>query len=279
MFYLLSLFIVDALSMSSAHFYGKTVMSRGVEPKTYVYAINIGLFICSIPLAILFLELPDFTVFILVIIFLSALVRGINLLFFAKGLNTLSAMEMTAVISISTVITYAYDVIFNPSVSFQTLAFSFILVVISGALIMSKGRVGFRAARLAILIVMLTQVTRGILGNIAMAEMNSVTYLFLMTGVTVAFLIPFSKFFNPSTFAFIEGIKVQVLGTIGFVVEMILAKESATLFMLASPAIMISTILLTLVFKKSAGFRPDRSQFLGMGLIILGMVGYIFTTA
>lgn len=210
------------------------------------------------------------------ILLLSVLVRGLNLFFFAKGLNTLSPMEITSIISLSAIFTYFYDVLMG-RLTFSILSVIFLLLIVLGCFILTKGKIGFKEAKISILITIVTQVGRGILANFAMQHMNSATYLFLMAGITLIVLLPFVKVFKPTKFSMVEGFKLQILGTIGFLIEMVLAKESVTLFMLTSPAIMISTIFLTLIFKKGVGNIPQKRQILGSAVIVVGMILYIVT--
>lgn len=269
------LLLLGALCMSSAHIYGKSVLSKGVSPKTYVFSINFGLFLCSIPLA-LFLFDFSFSWVAVLVLGLSVIIRGLNLYFFAKGLNTLSAVEITSIVSLATIFTYFYDV-FMGNLTLNVFSVLFLLVVVAGCFVLAKGKVGFKEAKIAVIFTVVTQVGRGILANFALQHMNSSTYLFLMAGITFILLLPFVRAFKPTKFSIVEGIKIQVLGTISFLIEMVLAKQSVTLFMLSAPAIMVSTILITYLLRKKTGNLFTKSQYIGSMLIVFGMTLYILT--
>jgi len=273
--FLVGLLMLDALFMSSAHVYGKTVLSKGVSPKTYLFSINFGLFLCSIPLA-LFLFQFSFSWFAVLILGLSVVIRGLNLFFFAKGLNTLSAVEITSIVSLAAIFTYFYDVLMG-NLTLNLFSVLFLLIIVAGCFVLAKGKVGFKEAKVAVAFTIITQIGRGILANFAMQHMNSATYLFLMAGITFVLLLPFVRYFKPTMFSMVEGIKIQVLGTIAFLLEMILAKESVTLFMLTSPAIMLGTMFVTYLVNKKTKQPLQKRQFVGAMIIVVGMALYTLT--
>ena len=66
-----------------------------------------------------------------------------------------------------------------------------------------------------------------------------------------------------------------MLGTISFVIEMLLAKRSITLFMLTTPAVMVATILLSFIFRNKIYYIPNNRKVLGSILITVGMIVFI----
>lgn len=272
---MVGLLILDALFMGSAHLYGKSVLSKGVPTKTYVFSINLGLFLCSIPL-VLFLYQFTFSWIAVLVLGLSVIIRGLNLFFFAKGLNKLSAIEITSIVSLTSIFTYFYDVLIG-NLTLKVSSILFLLIIVAGSFFLTKGKVGFKEAKVAIFVTILTQVGRGILANFALQSMNGATYLFFMSGITFVLLLPFVRFFKPTKFSIVEGIKIQVLGTISFLLEMILAKQSVTLFMLSDPAIMLGTMFLTYIFRKKTKQTLGKQQLIGSAIIIVGMVLFTLT--
>ena len=210
------------------------------------------------------------------IITASAIVRTVNVIAFSNSLNKISPMEMATISSLTIVITYITDILFKAS-TFNYLSIAFLIGIIAGCFVVSKGSVNFSKVKFALVAKVITSAMRGYLAYFAMQYMNATTYTFLLFLTATLMLLPFTKSFAPTKQSLKLAFFVQISGAVNMISMSTLASISVTFYMLVTPMTMVVTMLLTSLIKKNIGQRPTNKQILAGIFVVLAVLGYTLT--
>ena len=191
----LLMMLYAAVHTAAAGFYGKHVVKNGIDPKDYTYTTNIMLMIFLIPLFLWYpFDVSSFGWQLALAIILAGALRTLNIIAFASSLKKISPMELKAATSITLVLTYATDILFQLK-EFSFLSSLFLLLVIVGVFIISKGSMGFKKVKWFLIVIVLASVSRGYIVHFAMDFTNPTTFNFLVALVTTIACLPFTNFF------------------------------------------------------------------------------------
>lgn len=267
----------EAAFISFSGFFTKRVTEEGVKPKSFLFSLIVSMTLLS-GLSFIFIpfEIEQIELWVLGLIILAAMLRALRLFAFTKSLKDVTPLELSSIISLSVVVTYALDLLIG-SQSFSILAIISLIFAIVGSALVSKGSLGFSKAKWALLLQLAATVGGGYLGYIILQYTNSATYMFLMSVVTTVALLPLYKKFEPSKLSLKRGAQIQVLGFISFIMVALLIAESTTLYLLGRPFSMALTFLFTYTFKKGVGEKPTKIQIVGALSVLAGILVYSFT--
>ncbi|MGD9901640.1 MAG: hypothetical protein AB7S44_03800 [Spirochaetales bacterium] len=260
---------------SGIGFLSKKYIMRGMDYKEYFYYVTVALLPLSL---IMFLFYPFYisiSFLSVSIIMASVMVRFIGSVSYTLAVKKTSPLEISAYSTFAILITYFVDS-FIGSVSFNIWALVSLFIIILGCILIAREQLDFKNVEGALFVKIVTDVLKGYLTYFALKEMSSAMYIFLMAFISVLIMVPFTKKFITFNFNKLkQGTYLQLLGIMDLALLNLLASNSATLYMLRVPAVMVTTFLLSFFIKKDVGNKPDKLEFLGSMVVFTGLT--IFT--
>lgn len=267
-----------AFAAGTFGFFNKMAINRGYTSKKYLFSIYIGIGLLSPVLFLFFPYQIDWGIYAALTMLGAAIAITIKVLFTSKVLEKVTPLEASAFATLAIVVTFVLDIIFGVT-AFNLFAMLALIIVLIGCLIVSKGGKRIAKVKWFVLFLIIGQLGQGYMSYFATTYfMSTATFLFYVFAGSAIAIIPFHKRFGKIEFKnILFGTAVQAIGLFGAVLEVILAKESATYFMLRIPAIMVMTMVLTYVIRKDIGEKPDKTQMLGAVVVFVGLLGYTLT--
>ena len=263
----------SALTNSSIGFINKKLITRGMTAKEYFYYVTLALVPFS---ALFFFIYPfqiafSFTAFLLLIA--SVGVRALNSLSLLQSLKTVTPLTISVYSTMAILISYFIDV-FIGAVSFEIFQLLAIVIVVIGTVIIAlKNITVLKQVKLPVIMRVFSEMLKGYLGYFILKHMNVSTYIFLMAVITTLIMLPITKQmiakFNTQKMKYAT--LSQAVGVISLILSNLLAKSSATLFMLNVPATLIITLLLSYVIKKDVGSKPTLLELIGSVVVVAGL--------
>jgi len=267
------LLLGSALTNSSVGFINKKLITRGMTAKEYFYYVTLALVPFS---ALFFFIYPfqiafSFTAFLLLIA--SVGVRALNSLSLSSSLKSITPLTLSVYSTMAILISYFIDV-FIGAVSFEILQLLAIVIVVIGTVIIAlKNITVLKQVKLPVIIRVFSELLKGYLAYFTLKHMNVSTYTFLMAVVTTILLLPVTKQiitrFNSQKMK--HATIAQSVGVVSLILSNLLAKSSATLFMLNVPATLIITLLLSYIIKKDVGSKPTLLELIGSIVVVAGL--------
>lgn len=255
------------------NFYAKKTLKLGVKTNAYIYTLNIALLTFGLLVFIFFPFNFNFIKLDLILLLLvAAFLRVADLFGMVKGLEDVTPMEMSAISTLTITATYFIDIFIGAS-TFNTFALLAVLVVVTGSLIISRGSLGIKKAKFALILKVIMSVSRGYIGYFILKQINSATYVFIITLIAVLVMLPFTKKLKPTKMAFKRAYFIQIFGVITFLFQAWLSSISATLYMLVMPLGLGITILATYLMKKETS---KLYQLIGAIIVFVGVLGFGF---
>ncbi|PKK95841.1 MAG: hypothetical protein CVV59_01680, partial [Tenericutes bacterium HGW-Tenericutes-4] len=227
----------SALSNTGVSFINKKLITRGMTGAEYFYYVTIAL----VPLSAIFFFLYPFTTAInftvLMLLLASVGIRAINSLSLSRSLKTITPLTLSVYSTMAILLTYFIDVIIG-SVTFNIVHFSALMLIILGTvIIIIKNLQVLKQVKTPVILRVLSEMLKGYLAYFALKHMNTAMYTFLIAVLTTIIIVPFTKqligSFNAKKMK--HGVIAQIIGVSGLILANLLAKSSATLFMLITP--------------------------------------------
>ena len=204
----------------------------------------------------------------------ASAIRVVNLLSLSTSLKKITPLTLSVYSTISILFTYFIDALIG-AMTFKLVDFIAIVIIILGILTIAlKNLQALKEVRMPLILKVLSEILKGYLAYFALKHINTAMYTFLIAILTTLFILPFSnkligKCNNKKLkVAFIA----QTIGVIGLITSNLLAKSSATLYMLAVPTTLVAILLLSYVIKKDTGNKPTKIELLGSLIVIAGLI-------
>lgn len=266
-----------ATILSLLGFVNKIAINKGMSSKTYLFSINIGIGLLS-PLLFLFLPYQIAWSMIAILLLLGAgVAMSAKTFFLSKTLEEVSPLEVSAYTTLAIIATYFIDIILKIN-TFNVYALISLLVLLAGCFIISDGGKKLNKIKLPLLFLIIAHIAQGYFTYFALEYyMSPATFLFFVFFGTAIVMLPLAKKVGGVTLKSLSlGIIVQTFGLFNAILETVLAQAGGTYFILRIPAIMVATMLFTLIIKKDMGELPSKKQMLGALVVALGLIAYIF---
>lgn len=268
------LLLLSASIGAGVTIYGKTKIDKGLSPKKFIFIQTFSMVLIN---GILFLFYPfefAFSVTAVSLILGNALLRILGVTLGADNLRHISALEHAAYTSFAIFVTYIIDVLLGSNV-LTVLGAGSIVLVVAGSVLMAKG-LSFKKVGWKLIVRIVCNVSRGYIAYYALnfAGVGNVTFIFLTFVASALLLLPFYKYFNSEKITKADwkfSFTSQSLSLIAFISSNVLAKDSATLYMLVRPMNMVLLFFASLLMKKQSKNQLSKMQFVGALVIILGI--------
>jgi drug/metabolite transporter (DMT)-like permease len=265
-----------SLANTGVQFLNKKLVTRGMTPFEYFYYITLAL----VPFSAVFFLFYPFQIAIsgvaIMLLLASAGVRAVSSLSLSGTHKKISPLTSTVYSTFAILLTYFIDVLIGAA-QFKTLHFVAIFIVVVGTLIIAlKNMVALKQVKGAVLFRVLSEIAKGYLAYFALKHMSAAMYTFLMALLTTIILLPFTKkvLQTYTKQKLTLSVIAQAMGVFNLVLGSILAKSSATLFMLRIPTTLVLTLLLSYLIKKDVGEKPTLVELVGSIIVIVGLSAF-----
>jgi drug/metabolite transporter (DMT)-like permease len=271
---MLALLLLSASIGAGVSLYGKKTIDKGLSAKKFIFIQTFSMIAIN---GILFLFYPFELVIsatTLGLIFSNAILRIISVTIGADNLKYLSALEFSAFSSLAIFVTYLIDTVIGSN-QFTILGAVSILFVIIGSVLLAKGRIPFDKVGWKMLMRILCNVLRGYITYFALKQIGNVTFIFVTFVASGLLLLPFMKYFTKEKITKADwkfSFTSQTFSLVSFIAGNILAKESATHYMLVRPANMVLLLFFTYAISKYKKQNLNLLQIIGAVVILGGIV-------
>lgn len=269
---MLLLFIASFIG-AGVSIYGKNYIDKGLSARKFIFIQTFSMLVIN---GLLFFFYPFelvITVTSISLIVANALLRIVSVTIGADNLKHITALEHSAYTSFAIILTYLIDILISSN-TFTILGASAIIFIVVGSVLMAKGHLSFKQVGWKLIIRIICMVLRGYVTYFALKEIGNITFIFLTFVASAIILLPFIQYFTKQKITKVEwkfSFISQSLSLIAFIAGNVLAKDSATLYMLIRPMNMVIIFLATLFVTKKQRQKLSFMQIIGAVIIIIGI--------